>query len=280
MLEKRNPLKKIGKVMKYELKHSYRILLPMYGVLLFVGLLIGMFGFPADIAKVITSDDGFSMHYKFESQDAVVGSIVFLSFVLAVSIVVVTIVALNRRFKKSMLEEEAYLNLSLPVTIGEHLWGRFLADVIWMFCSGAVIVCSFLLCFVRVLSAINLSDKEWFIEITRSGLTVGWMIFDAIAMYLLEIMLFVTFCFLLHSFGSLFKKNNGLAKFITAIVMIYLYTRVSSLFPHHEPDFSNLSSVTANFQLTLFKLMILNAIFIAVNFIATHIIFTKKMNLE
>ena len=39
----RNPFPKIGKVIKYDLKHSSKKLLPLYGVLLALGLLAGLF---------------------------------------------------------------------------------------------------------------------------------------------------------------------------------------------------------------------------------------------
>jgi hypothetical protein len=39
----RNPFPKIGKVIKYDLKHSSKRLLPLYGVLLILGLLVGLF---------------------------------------------------------------------------------------------------------------------------------------------------------------------------------------------------------------------------------------------
>ena len=117
-------------------------------------------------------------------------------------------------------------------------------------------------------------------EINESGLTIGWMVFDSISMYLIDIMMFITFCFLLHSFGTLFKKNSRLAKFITAIVMIFVYTRFSALFPHMDVNLDNLRSMTAAIQMGVFKMMILNIFFIVFNFAATHVIFSKKLDLE
>ena len=38
----KNPFERIGKVIKYEFKHSARTLLPLYGVLLILGLLTGL----------------------------------------------------------------------------------------------------------------------------------------------------------------------------------------------------------------------------------------------
>ena len=38
----RNPFPKIGKVIKYDLKHSSKRLIPLYGVLLALGLLVGL----------------------------------------------------------------------------------------------------------------------------------------------------------------------------------------------------------------------------------------------
>ena len=45
----RNPFPKIGKVIKYDFKHSSRKLLPLYGALLVLGLLTGLFANPLNV---------------------------------------------------------------------------------------------------------------------------------------------------------------------------------------------------------------------------------------
>ena len=128
----RNPFPKIGKVMKYEFKHSARLLLPLYGVLLVLGLFTGL-SFDKNMAAEMINPtvnynaDGFniSTNYNSETETGLLtGLLIFACTVLASVIVVITIVTLVRRFKQSMLEEEAYLNLSLPCTMGEQLWGK------------------------------------------------------------------------------------------------------------------------------------------------------------
>ena len=140
----RNPFPKIGKVIKYDLKHSSKRLLPLYGVLLILGLLVGIF----------ISPDRFNLwdseFYTLGSRDFITISLIIAYAIFSCVAEVMTIVAIARRFKQSMLEEEAYMNLSLPVTMGEHLWGKFITSFIWLFCCGFVNLISGIFCLIRL----------------------------------------------------------------------------------------------------------------------------------
>ena len=58
----RNPFPKIGKVIKYDLKHSSKRLLPLYGVLLILGLLVGLFISPDRLQQYDSSY--YTMGYR------------------------------------------------------------------------------------------------------------------------------------------------------------------------------------------------------------------------
>ena len=151
----RNPFERIGKVIKYEFKHSARTLLPLYGALLVLGLLTGLSVNRNKYNKMlssIVSNSSFEVNVNGQevAKDIITGLLFFAVVVLTVTVLVITIVGLARRFKQSMLGEEAYLNLSLPLTIGEHLWGRFIMNFLWLLCCVIVIYASFMLCFIRM----------------------------------------------------------------------------------------------------------------------------------
>ena len=82
-------------------------------------------------------------------------------------------VILSGRFKKSMLGDEAYLNLVLPVTMGEHIWGRFLAAVTW------VILCFITAGISGMLLMIRNDARKWIPEIIDGVKETG---FNAIGM--------------------------------------------------------------------------------------------------
>ena len=126
----RNPFPKIGKVFKYEMKHLVRILLPVNIAILAFALIAGLF-------IPVASDGNLDFHFSFnfdgnENAMSGLGGFFFMIFwILVVVSAVVTISVLKNRFKNGLLGDEAYLNLSLPVTIGEHLWGRICTVIVW-----------------------------------------------------------------------------------------------------------------------------------------------------
>ena len=142
----RNPFPAVGKVFKYEMISGARIILPLYAVLLVLSLIIGVFALNNSLEFEQT--EGFV--------NAVKVIIVVLDSILSVITFVIVLCIIERRFKKSMLGDEAYLNLTLPVSIGEHLWGRYLADLVWAVSYGITMLLSVLLIFIRVWNEITI----------------------------------------------------------------------------------------------------------------------------
>ena len=128
----RNPFPWIGKVFKYEMKHSVRILLPVYIAIIAIALITGLF--------IPLNNDGnldFNFSYNIDGNENVMNGLAGFFFLIYWVIIivagVVTIGVISKRFKNGLLGDEAYLNLSLPVTIGEHLWGRILMILSWFY---------------------------------------------------------------------------------------------------------------------------------------------------
>lgn len=286
MNEMRNPFPYIGKVMKYEFKHSYRVLLPLYGVLLVLGFLTGISSDPEACEKIIRmAGSNFSMQYESQIQGLSIGmarGLCGIAFgVLVIASAVITVVILERRFKTSMLGDEAYLNLSLPVTIGEQLWGRFLADLIWIAGCVVVVMISFLLCFMRYFSAEGF--KEVFSEIINTvtnedGIPLGVLIIDSIVIFITGSALVITFVFFINSITHFFRKNKGFVAFVSAIILMIIYGKIGSLFPTMRiNDFENWGIY---FQRAFLIGTGVNIGFTALNFLGTHYIFSKQLNLE
>ena len=79
---------------------------------------------------VVFRDDSLDI-FENNSDNLIRGIILMVAFVLFIASFVVSIFIIEKRFQKGMLGDEAYLNLSLPVTMGEHVWGRALAAFVW-----------------------------------------------------------------------------------------------------------------------------------------------------
>ena len=285
----RNPFERIGKVIKYEFKHSARTLLPLYGVLLVLGLLTGLSVSQQKYDKIISSVVGQqSYHYELQGQEAakamITGLLVMAVVGLSVAIIVITIVSLARRFKQSMLGEEAYLNLSLPLTMGEQLWGRFIMDFIWIFCCVVVIFLTFLLCFMRMnlpnfFAQLRDSIPEMNEALSHQNLSFGKIIGILSLMSVAGSMWVITFIFVVNAISHLFKNQKGIVKVIAIIVLIWISGKVTGLFT--MDDVSMLRDNSGYFFVRNGLIIsAINFVWSAIYFAFSQYVFTKKLNLE
>ena len=279
----RNPFPRIGKVIKYDLKHSSKKLIPLYGVLLMLGLLTGLFISPKQ--KEAFFDSGVASSYAMNSRDFITISLAFAYYVVACVACVMTIVAIARRFKQSMLEEEAYMNLSLPVTMGEHLWGKFITGFIWMFACCIVTFVSGLFCLIRldlprILREVFQELPSLSEELSRFNLSfakifwLGFMVSVAVTCFI------ITLIFVVNSFGLVIKSRRGFWKFLIIVGLFYINGWIFRLVPNIDSrvvsDYALGGAMFKTFGVFSLILVLLSAVYFAV----TQYMFTKKLNLD
>ncbi|MCQ2592385.1 MAG: hypothetical protein MJ188_06330 [Treponema sp.] len=291
-ITKRNPFERIGKVFKYEFIHASKTLLPLYSVLLVLGLLIGLLASPMkDFTQNIFDATQEDFHYEFsydstnatrEQQIAVgktmaVAGLTFLYILLATAIFITTIIVLARRFRTSMLGDEAYLNLSLPVTMGEHLWGRFLSDLLWLLICFIVFTVSFMLCLLRN------HTLPWFVRgfqqlnnIMEENNISLWVFYIQIALeYTISSALMILFVFCINSISSISQKNQTLIKIIAAVVLIIVFTKIDGGLMKMATQNEDVS-----FSTSMWLTIGINTLLCGICMGTTHIIFHRRLNLE
>ena len=289
----RNPFPKIGKVIKYDFMHSSKKLLPLYGALLVLGLLTGLFANPLNLHdfNYDVSSTGASVTMDVDTDSTglaakkeIIAACLAIAFaVFSIVCIVMTITAIDRRFKQSMLEDEAYLNLSLPVTMGEHLWGKFIIAFFWLFCCVVVNFLSGFLCFIRMgLKDLFKDISEIIPELQSSlaayNLTISkcfWIMF----MFSIALAAFIiTLIYIVNAVSHLFKKNKGLVKFVTVVVLFWLNGWLFKLVPNF--DVYRPAEVGHAFVVDMSVISLLLVLVSAVYFAGTHYIFAKRLNLE
>lgn len=286
-------LSTLGKVIKYEFKHSARIILPLYGVLLTLGLLTGLSINGKKYEQIVsdsleTTSNGFYLSYSGDSVGSgiITGLLILAVTVLTVAVTVVTIVTLARRFKESMLGEEAYLNLSLPATMTEQLGGRLIMDILWLLCGAIVIFLAFILCFIRI----NLIDifnqaresipemKQFFAEQNISFakfFLVQILFFISIAFWL------ITIIFVVNAISHLLKNQKGFIKLLIVVGLLFISGKVSNIFNPVGPTSLETAAAAINlFIKASFILSIENLCWAAIYFGFTLYVFSNKLNLE
>ena len=110
----------LGKLMKYELKACGRIFVPLYVAILVVAAIIGVF----------SNTESFQ----------VASILIFILMALFIGLMVVTIVLIIQRFKKSLLEDEGYLMFTLPVSIKNLILSKYLTSLIYIILSTIIAI--------------------------------------------------------------------------------------------------------------------------------------------
>ena len=279
----RNPFPKIGKVIKYDLKHSSKRLIPLYGVLLLLGLLAGLFISPHQ--REAFFGDSSSVSYVMGTRDFVTVSLFIAYAVVSIVAFVMTIVAIARRFKQSMLEEEAYMNLSLPVTMGEHLWGKFITGFIWMFACCIVTFVSELFCLIRldlpkILRAVFEELPSLSEELARYNLSIAKIFWLGIMVSFAATCFIITLIFVVNSFGLVIKSRRSFWKVLIIVGLFYINGWIFRLVPGYDSSVMTTAAAgnAAISSISIFSLLLV--IISAVYFAVTQYMFTKKLNLD
>lgn len=255
----RNPFPWIGKVFKYEMKHLARILLPVNIAIIAIAFISGVM---VPVSK--NGDLDFNFTYRVNGNENVMNGLAgffFMIFcVLVIVSAVVTINVIAKRFKNGLLGDEAYLNLSLPVTIGEHLWGRILTIIVWDLIYTAVMMLALFLLFIKNLSYIHLGEEflSWFCVLFVMDLTFALCL--------------ILFIYMINSIGHLSKKNRSIVKLLAVIILISITSRIVGSVTYNLVDVDAITVLYVN-SLIAFILSIIYGT-------ATYFILKLKLNLE
>ncbi|MBO4711090.1 hypothetical protein J5681_04165 [bacterium] len=240
----RNPFPWIWKVFKYEMKNSARILLPLYVTTLIAAFLHSMF-----FIDKIESDSVFGILEIFQ----------ILYYVILITSGVVTVVVLARRFKIGLLGDEGYLNLMLPVTIGEHLLGRILSVVVWI---PVCLVTGFVS--LLILSATKLVTSEiYYFDL--------WFSLAAIFITV------VLFAYLVNAVGHLAKKHRTIVKVVTVTVILSATLRI---LVGVEDIVRNMVEFEFRFKYNSYIISLTLLVFSAIYGVVTYFILKHRLNLE
>lgn len=267
----RNPFPAVGKVFKYEMISGARIILPMYAVLLVLSLIIGVFALNNNLE--VDQGEGFV--------NAVKVIIMVLDSILSVVTFVIVLCIIERRFKKTMLGDEAYLNLTLPVSVGEHLWGRYLANIVWAVSYGITMLLSVLLIFIRVWNEITFEGFFGDIAniLTDFYQTNGYSLPSVIIMIILNALVFFmmisVFSYMTESIIQIIGKHKTLFSILIFAVIFFLFTNLLQVFVTDFIDNHGFFKVSY-----LWSPLLYNLAWTVLFSIVTRLILTFKLNLE
>jgi len=262
----------LGKLLKYEIKATARLFLPMYVAILIFAIINRIFD---PFNKLNTSSS-----LNLQTILSVVSSILY--FALIVGILVMTLVIMIQRFYKSLLGNEGYLMFTLPVKTWEHIISKLLVAMMWTIISFVIIVSS-----IVILIGINAVLAELPRLINTFIDTFGYqMLLTAAYFAILQLASSILMIYCAISLGHLFPKHKLIASFgmycilysvnqIVALVFLLLFSHnfITSIAATGTPTPAQIK----NFMLSLSPIPILLSVGY---FVLTNFVLNKYLNLE
>ena len=130
----------LGKLIKHEFRATGRIMLPLFIAVLILSVFAGL-----------------SIHGSERVEDmyilqAVYGTTIGTFFL---SLFAVAVVLMIQRFYKSLLRDEGYISMTLPVSVDAHIWAKLLTSFAWFALEAILSALA-----VGVVLSINVSLRE------------------------------------------------------------------------------------------------------------------------
>lgn len=261
----------LGKLIKYEFKSTMRSFLAIYASLILTGLLIGIF--------------------MFANVEMGIALSTFIMVALVITLGVLTITVIIKRFSKNLLGDEGYLMMTLPVSAKKIVASKIIASVVYLILSTIVVF----LVFVVIMLPSGVNTMADFIQsmgnvwnyMVMNLLSARDIILNIIITFVIGIVDYVSFILVIYtslSIGQLktFNKHRTPVAIISFFVINMIISVVSD-------GLSNLlesmNILTAPQSLSMFSAvsmytLVFYAIVSVILFMITSYILEKKLNLE
>lgn len=267
----------LGKLLKYELKATSRVFIPLYIAILVVSIV-----------------NGLSLNLEILN---IQGLATIVLMCLFISLFVITIVVTIQRFNKNLLKDEGYLMFTLPVSSKYLVLSKYLTSLIWTFLSFVVAFLSFTIIFM--IPTYKYFDFSYFINefnllfSNMLNLNILGQFLKIILLMIISYTIFIFNVYLALSVGQLpiFNRFRNVSSFIGFLVINLLISYAQNIVSLFVNDASvnieaidninyAINSVTSIVSKGLNIAIVINIIIILVLFFATTYILDKKLNLE
>ncbi|RDY23113.1 ABC transporter permease [Romboutsia maritimum] len=255
------------KLIKYELKACGRTFFPLYGAILIMSIMIGL----------------FSNVNLF----AIQGILTIVLTGLFIALGVLTLILTIQRFRKNLLEDEGYLMFTLPVSSKELIFSKFIVSIMYSILSAIVSIISFII-ITLMMSKINIIEvipdilnhmKDIFAS--NKGIISSLLILLTMVVVYSE---FILKIYLSISMGQLpiFNKYRNLTAFISFFILnIIIFNIKKFIFDIISPTFNiEITEFNDLFVNVSSYIVIVYAIVSIILFMFISYILDKKLNLE
>lgn len=271
----------LGKLLKYEIKSTARIFLPIYGLIIALALL----------NKVFISNNSFSYAENYNQGLKIAATISMMTYVaFIVALFVVTLVMLIRRFYRNLLGDEGYLSFTLPVKVHSHIDAKLITTFMWEVLS--LIVSAFSIFIMTINSSTVQGFSKFCMEVSNlfatSGAIASQLLIEIIIILIASIMLCTLQIYASIVIGNLSSKHKMLAGFgafvgfgiVQQIISSTVFNNIIYNFTfsmnHGASTIASLYAIRS----FLLALIIFDLIFSVIFYFITDWMLQKKLNLE
>ncbi|HBV87201.1 MAG TPA: hypothetical protein DEF42_11270 [Desulfosporosinus sp.] len=265
----------LSKLIKYEVKATGRIFLP-----LFLALIVF-----AGITRLFST-----IGVEEWGTPAVISMIIYV--IIMVGMFVMTFIMMIQRFYKNLLSDEGYLMLTLPVKPWKHIVSKLLVSILWMITSVFAAFISILMIALKkgdltriIVELATVYDRAF----EQLGASIYLLAFEIILGIFISLASGILIVYASVALGHLFNQHKMLATFGAFIVLStlsqILFT-IIGLIPgtsyfsniHFSPnDFIGFQQVL---QWAFALGIVFNALLGSAYFAVTNFILSKRLNLE
>ena len=238
-------------LVRYEFKNINKWYLALYGAVLAISVLIGIF---------ISS---LSPSYNPDNTGYLIFFLILVFGGLSVTLWIATIFLIIRRFKGSVYDRQGYLTLTLPVSEHQIITAKLLGGLVWSILSYIVFILSILIIFFLTPIEKDFTAFYNFISpyLSYGGLYVVSLLVGSIT-WILSIYLAI-------SIGQLFNEYRT-AMGILAYIVIAIVIGYITFFLRIENDFHTMIGVE------ILRDLVLATIY----YLGTYYILKNKVNLQ
>ena len=265
----------LRKLLKYETKATARVFLPLF-LALFIFAVITRF----------TSSAMTSGMWKIP----MVISMMLYGFIIA-GIFAMVLLTMIQRFYKSMLSDEGYLTLTLPVKSWQHILNKLLVTMFWVLISGLAAFISVLIVAMKTKDIAEILKQAGPLFQQLAQLNAGSYVlgFEVIIGLLISLASGILLVYASIALGHLFNRHKLLASFgaflvLTTLTQIF-FTIISliarSSFSHNMMiTLHNFAGKLQEAQLVFLAGIIIMGLISGAYFTITNYILSRRLNLE
>ena len=238
-------------LVRYEFKNINKWYLALYGAVLAISVLIGIF---------ISS---LSPSYNPDNTGYLIFFLILVFGGLSVTLWIATIFLIIRRFKGSVYDRQGYLTLTLPVSEHQIIIAKLLGGLVWSILSYIVFILSILIIFF--LTPIE-KDFTALYNFISPYLSYGWLY--ALSLFVGSIA-WILSIYLSISIGQLFNEYRT-AMGILAYIVISIVISYITFFLRVDNDFNVMAGTE------ILRDLVLATIY----YLGTYYILKNKVNLQ